>query len=63
MSQQKVTYTPLETMLIEAFRRNPPDARTMIVNLTIHSADAFHKELRGAIASIDDQAIAAEVTQ
>ena len=50
---------PLEVALLAAFRRNPPDAKAMIVNLTIRSADIFHKELEDAIALIDGQGLAA----
>lgn len=42
-----------EIELLEAFRKNPADARAMILRLTQTSAHIFHQELDQAIAEVE----------
>lgn len=41
-----------EAELIRQFRRNPQEARDMIVEMVTKSADMFHAELDEAIQSV-----------
>jgi len=43
----------LEAALLNAFRRNPPDSRIMLVKLAEAGADRFEAEMDEALAVIE----------